>query len=126
MAPSALAKVFLEPAIVVSADGSRVYALGIDPLGGGELGGSKGVFAFDAHSLEAIGHWPATADYISLAVSPDGRFVYASGDGGLDAAGNPSPNGASITVFDTADGSVRLLAGQLGPGELWFPGPIVQ
>ncbi len=126
LAPSALAKVFLEPAIVVSADGSRVYALGVDAQGGGELGGSKGVFAFDSDTLEVIGHWPATADYLSLAVSPDGRFVYASGDSGRDAAGNRSSNDASITVFDTADGSVRLLAGQLGPGALWFPGPIVQ
>jgi hypothetical protein len=56
-----------------------------------------------------------------------GRFVYAAGLPGVDAAGMPAPpQGASITVFSTVDGSVRLLAGELGFGMLSFTSPILR
>ena len=125
LAPPAAAKVFLQPGIVLSPDGSRVYALGI---AGGDAGpsGSTGVFSFDSVSLAPLANWPATADFVSLAISRDGRFVYAAGAPGVDARGAPSGFGASITVYDTSDGSVRLVAGQLGrDGDLLFPGPIL-
>ncbi len=124
IAPSVLAKVFLEPGIVVSPDGSRVYALGIDSPDE-SLGGSAGVFAFDATTLEPVGQWPPLADLMSIAVSADGRYVYAAAMAGYDAEGNEAPYGSSITVYDVADGSVRLVAGQLGTAELLFPaGPV--
>jgi len=126
MAPSAMAKVFLEPALVVSADGTRIYAIGIDAPTGDGSGGSRGVFAFDASTFVPIAHWAATADFISLSISPDGRFLYAAGQAGRDAAGNGSLNAASITVFDTGNGSVRLIAGRLGSGVLLFPSPIAR
>jgi hypothetical protein len=126
MAPPAAAKVFLEPALVVSTDGTRIYGLGVDAFGGDGSGGSRGIYAFDAASLEPIAHWPPTADFASLAISPDGRFVYAAASSGVDATGSLAPYGASITVYDTTDGSVRLIAGNLGGDALFFPGLIAR
>ena len=41
--------------------------------------------------------------------------LYAAADGGVNAAGKPAPEfGASITAYDTSDGSVALIAGRLG------------
>jgi hypothetical protein len=126
MAPPAAAKVLLEPAIVASPDGTRIYAIGIDSPTGDGAGGSSGIYAFDARSVSSIGHWPPTADFISLAIGADGRFVYAIGQPGVDARGTTSGADASITVFDTADGSVNLIAGRLGGESLLFPGAIVR
>ena len=105
--------------VVVSADGTRVYAIGSassDSSGGGD---SAGVYAFDASTLAPLGHWAAQADLTSIAVSEDGRHVFAAAPGGPNAAGGPGPEfGASITVYDTSDGSVTLLAGRLGAFDL--------
>jgi hypothetical protein len=126
LAPPALAKVYLDPALVVSPDGTRVYAIGIEARSGADEDGSNGVFAFDASTLKPVGHWTPTADFVSLAISPDGRFVYAAGDAGRDAAGREARVPASITVYDTSDGSVRLIAGSLGSTTLSFPGPVAR
>ena len=74
LAPTALAKVLLEPGIVVSPDGTRVYALGIDGPVGDDSSGSSGVFVFDAASLEPLGTWAPLADLSSIAISGDGRL----------------------------------------------------
>ena len=76
-----------------------------------ELGGSAGVFAFDisGDNIALLGHWPPNADYVSLALSEDGAFVYVAGMGGVDAEGLVTPEcRPSITVFDATDGSIRL------------------
>jgi hypothetical protein len=125
IAPPALAKTFLDPGIVASPDGSRIYAVGIESVPDGE-GGSRGVFVFDAATLQNVDHWQPTADFVSLAVSGDGRYVYAAGMPERDAAGNEVRTGASITVFDTRDGAVRLIAGQLDHGLLTFPAAIAR
>jgi hypothetical protein len=125
IAPSALAKLLLDPGLVVSPDGSRVYAIGVtssDPEGSG----STGVFVFDAASLDRLGNWVPTADFTSIAISADNQYVYASGLGGANADGAPSRNGASVTVFDASDGSVRLIAGRLGSAEIWFANPTLE
>ena len=115
-APAAGAKVFLDPGIVISPDGSRIYALGIDrDPSGSPFGGSSGIFVFDARTLAPIDHWVPEADYISIAVSEDGRWVYAAGAPGVDMAGRSAPFDASITVHDATDGSVDLVAGRLDP-----------
>ena len=121
MAPPVAAKIFLEPALVASPDGSRIYGLGIEAPISESGGASRGVYVFDASSLDPLGHWAPTADLVSLAISPDGQFVYAAGQAGVDATGASAPYQASITVYATADGSVRLIAGALGDG-LIFPG----
>ncbi|HUQ44914.1 MAG TPA: hypothetical protein VM451_10980 [Candidatus Limnocylindria bacterium] len=128
LAPTVAAKTFLQTAVVVSPDGSRVYALGI--TGGAserEMSGSSGVFVFDAGTLEPIGHWEPTADFVSLAISADGRSVYAAGAPGFDAGGRILvTQAASITVFAAIDGSRQVINGQLGPSMLMFPEPVVR
>jgi hypothetical protein len=100
--------------IVVSADGTRVYTLGIPSTDAAGLGDSAGVYAFDASTLEPLGHWAPPADLTSIAVSDDGRHVYAAASGGPSPAGAPGPEfGASITAYDTSDGSVAVIAGRL-------------
>lgn len=123
LAPATTAKNFLQPGIVVSPGaGSVIYALGIGS-GSSTAAGSTGIFVFDSRTLEPIAHWAPTADFVSLAVSADGKFVYAAGAPSVDAAGRPAPFAASITVYDTSDGSVRLLAGQLILDDLLFTTP---
>jgi hypothetical protein len=134
IAPTATAKIYLQPAMVVSPDGTRLYAIGIEATPA-ELGGSAGVFAFDisGDEIALVGHWPPNADYISLALSADGGFVYAAGMSGVDPQGVMAPDvQSSITVFDASDGSIRLVAGELGAGELGaqtsilFTSPLIQ
>jgi hypothetical protein len=126
IAPSVLAKFPFESALVASPDGRRIFALGLEEI---SLG-STGIDVFDASTLESIGHWGPTADFSSIAINPAGTAVYASASAGVAPDGSGSPdNGASITVFDSATGDVRLLAGQLGqPGthDLTFTGPVVR
>lgn len=116
LAPAAAAKSFLRGAVIVSPDGSRVYAIGVkEGIDGSDLSGSAGVFVFDAASLEPLATWQPTADFISIAISADGRFLYAAGLPGVDEGGQAKVRQqASITVFDTRDGSQRLIAGELG------------
>ena len=118
IAPSAAAKVFLQAGLVVSADGSRVYALGIANAEPGPLK-STGVFVFDGATLRQVDHWSPTADYVSLALSADGMLLYAAGASG-DLAVPSTLAQASVTVFDTATGKVRLIAGQLGLSAVFF------
>jgi hypothetical protein len=127
LAPVAAAKSFLRSSVVVSPDGSRVYAIGVKAgVENPEVVGSAGVFGFDAATLELIDIYDPTADFVSLAIGADGRFVYAAGLPGVDALGRRvAGQGPSITVFDTADGSIRLIAGQLGVGGITFgPEPL--
>jgi hypothetical protein len=126
LAPPVAAKVLVRPALVASPDGTRIYGLGVEGLIGDGSGGSRGIYAFDAATLAPIGHWTPTADLESIAISPDGRFVYAAAPSGVDATGALAQNAASITAYDTTDGSVRLLAGNLGGDSLFFPGPIAR
>jgi hypothetical protein len=123
LAPAAAAKVLLQSGIAISPDGQRVYAIGIhESQSGSEIGGSAGLFVFDSSSLGFVGHWDPTADFMSVAVSGDGTFVFAAGAAGVDADGKESDQPASVTVFNAADGTVRLVAGQLGSAAIWFTG----
>lgn len=127
LAPVAAAKSFLRGSVIVSPDGSRVYAIGVKAgVDGWETNGSAGVFVFDAATLELIEIYQPTADFVSLAIGADGRFVYAAGLPGVDTLGRRRVDqAASITAFDTADGSVRVIAGQLGGGIISFrPEPL--
>jgi hypothetical protein len=120
LAPVASAKSWLRGALAVSPDGSRVYAIGVQESGR-DTAGSTGVFVFDATTLDRVALWQPTADYVSVGVSADGKLVFAAGLPGVDAVGRvKTAQQASITVFDASDGSVRLIAGQLGGDDLTF------
>lgn len=123
LAPSAVAKSLLRGSVVVSPDGMRVYALGIEEgVDDRDTSGSTGIFVFDAATLESVGLWQPTSDFVSLAISPDSRFVYAAGLPGVDFMGRRRVGQeASITVFDARDGSIRLVAGELGGDLITFP-----
>lgn len=127
LAPAAQAKALLQPGIALSPDGRTLYALGVRG-GASEASGSTGIFTFDIGEgpLSLKSRWEPTADFISLAVSEDGAFVYATGMGGVDAQGNEAAVSPSVTVFDATDGSVRLMAGHLAGNELLFVEPTVR
>jgi hypothetical protein len=79
------------------------------------------VYAFDASTLAPLGHWAAQAGFSSIAVSEDGRHVFAGAPGGPTPTGDPGPQfGASITAYNTSDGSVALIAGRLGAYDFSF------
>jgi DNA-binding beta-propeller fold protein YncE len=124
IAPPVAAKIFVDPGLVLSPDGTRIFALAADP-GNGEAVSSQGVFVFDAATLEQVAHWPPTADLTSIAISPDGAWLYAAGQPGFDAAGKATGDPSSITVYATSDGSVRLTAGRLGYEGLSFTAPVL-
>jgi DNA-binding beta-propeller fold protein YncE len=128
LAPSAAAKSFLSGGIVISPDGTRVYAVGIEQRADArDVSGSSGIFVFDAVTLASLAHWEPAADYISLGVSADGRYVYAAGLPRVDAAGTSRPSQqASITVHAAADGAVQVIAGQLGEQLLLFSDPVLR
>jgi hypothetical protein len=125
LAPAAAAKTFLDAGIVMSPDGRRVYAAGlVAGAAAGPVAASSGILVFDAATLEPLDRWEPTAAFLSLAVSADGRSVYATGQAGFDAGGTARPGQqASITVFSATDGSVRLVAGRLGSELLTFTSP---
>jgi hypothetical protein len=127
LTPPAAAKVLLSAGIAISPDGSRVYALGIDPGASSSeaFAGSAGILVFDATSLQNVGRWTPTADFVSLAVSADGRWVYAAGSPQFAADGRRTNQPASVTVFDAGTGDVRLIAGSLGRAFLAFPATTV-
>ena len=119
IAPAAAAKFYLDPSIVVSPDGSRVYVIGSSSTSFvNGTGGSAGVWTLDGTTLAVVGWWAPVADYVSIGISGDGSRIFALGEPGVDTAGDDAPYQASVTVIDAATGQVRLVAGQLGSDTL--------
>ncbi len=59
---------------------------------------------------------------MSIALSPDGRWLTAVGQPGIDVAGNAAGWGSSVSIHDTVDGRLALQLGQLGEiGVLTLP-----
>lgn len=114
IAPGAAAKISLQPAVQLSADGSRLYALGFTGTRIEDAGGSAGVFVFDLDTLAYLTRWAPTADLGGIALSADGSILYAAGLEGVDATSARADQPASITAFDTTTGQVRLILGALG------------
>jgi hypothetical protein len=109
------------PALVLSPDHRRLYALGFRRASG-PAGTSTGVWVFDAQTLRLRDHWAPHALLTSLAVSADGRFVYAAGALGLDVDGRENAWPASVTVYDAAMGQVQALYGSVGR-DTWISFP---
>lgn len=127
LTPTVQAKVLLSAGLALSPDGTRAYALGIDP--NGAIGGepvSTGIFVFDTGTMAQVDHWTSNADLVSIAVSADNQFVYVAGSPQFNGNGTVTFQFASITVFEARTGSVRLVAGQLGKGFLVLPSTVVR
>lgn len=104
-----------DPGLVLSPDGRRVYAVGFG-IGPSDSGTPTGVWVFDAETLDLIDHWAPRAMLTSLAVSADGRFVYAAGASGFDVEGNQAPNWpGSVTVYDAQTGEIQVIYGAVSP-----------
>ena len=107
------------PQLIGAPGSTRVYALGLTIPAAAQASrdwrsGSTGVWVFDTTSFALVDHWPAAAAYTSIALSPDGRWLTAAGQPGIDVAGNPSGWGSSVSIHDTVDGRLALQLGQLG------------
>jgi hypothetical protein len=120
IAPVAAAKTWLNPALALSPDGSRLYALGVT-LPEGQMSGSSGVWVIDTATLAEVDHWDATADLISVTATADGRFVLVAGMPRVDPQGRETNWPASVTAYESRTGEVKLIAGDLGPEPLTFP-----
>jgi hypothetical protein len=119
LAPSAAAKIFVDPGLALSPDGERLYGLVVDlPDGEHTMTRAAGITVFDARTLALLDWWQPTADFTSLAVSDDGKLVFAAGLAGVDAAGKEADWPASVTAYDARTGQIRLIAGDLG--DVWI------
>lgn len=114
----------VEPGLALSPDGQRLYALGIGPASG-RAGASTGVWVFDPDTLGVLDHWAPRALLTSLAVSADGRFVYAAGASGLDVDGHENPWPASVTVYDAVTGEIQVVYGAVAR-DTWVSFPAWQ
>jgi hypothetical protein len=124
IAPTAAAKVWLEPALALSPDGSRLYLLAVNTKDFTEVeGGSAGVIVLDSTTLAVLDHWPPAADLVSIATSADGRFVFASGMPLADASGARTEQAASVTIYDRETGRQVAFFGQLGEDVIMFGNP---
>jgi len=123
IAPTAAAKVWLEPALALSPDGSRLYLLAVNGRDFTDVdAGSAGVIVLDSTSLGVLDHWPPAADLVSIATSADGRLVYASGMPSAEVSGARTEP-ASVTVYDRETGRQVAFIGQLGEDWVMFGTP---
>jgi hypothetical protein len=112
---------YSERFLISEPGGTRLFAIGTtdgSALSSREMrSGSTGVWVFDTRTFANVDHWPAAAAYNSIALSPDGRWLTAVGQAGIDVTGNPAGWESSISVYDTSDGRLALQVGSLGLGQ---------
>ena len=109
----------VDPGLMASPDGTRLYALGL-AAATRDVSPSTGVWVFDAETLALLDHWEPRALLTSLAVSDDGRYVYAVGAAEHDVDGYRNPRWqASVSVYDATTGEIAVLYGAIGEGQ-WF------
>jgi hypothetical protein len=97
--------------------GTRLFALGmVAGRASQDSGrfGSSGIWVFDTRTFANVDQWPAVSAYTSMAISPDGRWLTAAGQAGIDVAGDPAGWEDSVAVHDTLDGRLVLQLGNLG------------
>jgi hypothetical protein len=97
-----------------SLDGGRLFATGFQARGDSDFYGERslGVFVIDAGSLALLQHWAPVANDSALTVLSDDRIA-VSGQPGMNAAGDEAPWAGSLTIRETADGSVVARYGRV-------------
>jgi hypothetical protein len=104
IAPSTDAKILLEPALALSADGTRLFLVASsnsDP----STGAVRTIHVVDAQSLEPIDTWAADPDIVSIAVRGDALLVASTTPPATDSAGRD----ATVTIRDATSGQVRAV-----------------
>ena len=120
-APSAEAKMLIQPAMAFSPEAKRLYLVASASPSPQDGAGSAGILVIDPDTLDVLDRWAPFADVGSIAVSADGRFVYAAGLPGVDASGAVARTWeASLAAYDACTGEVRLIVGRLGSSWLFF------
>lgn len=102
-----------DPGLILSPDGRRLYAIGVAGVTGSQMGVPSGIWVFDTASMQLVDHWQPRAYLSSVAMSSDGRFIYAAGAAGYDVNGRQNPWPASVTVYDAATGEIQVLYGSV-------------
>jgi hypothetical protein len=104
-------------AIAADPSGDRLYAVGFDARSTSDSGAqpSRGIFVIDRSTLALVDRWAPAADYIAVAVLPDG-LIAASGMPGVQTDGRLAPWEGSLTIHEAQHGQVLVRFGQLGDG----------
>jgi hypothetical protein len=119
VAPAAAAKIWLQPALALPADATRLYL--VVESGSPEDGPTTAaIVVLDARTLAELGRWTDPGEVTSIAVSDDGRFVYTTGGPRYDSSGRVLDQ-AAMTVRDAGTGEVVRVFDALGDSPLLFP-----
>jgi hypothetical protein len=111
IAPTAMAKIMLEPAVALSADGRRLYVVAMSGDGIADPGRPSTIHVLDAGSLVVRDTWTVEPDIASIAIAPNGRDVIV---GMLGEAPELVAPPASVMVLDADTGMPRALYQGLG------------
>jgi hypothetical protein len=114
-------------ALVMSADGRRLFALG-GRIDEDRRISSTGVWVFDTATLDLVDRWHAPTLLTSATLSPDGRYLLAGAPPEVTAAGELSEYEASVAVFDLESGTAAAVLGRLGRSRsvTLLPSPVTE
>ena len=111
IAPPAMAKIMLEPALALSSDGGRLYVVAMSGDGISEPGHARTIHVLDAGSLALRDTWTVEPDVASIGIAPNGRDIIV---GLLGEAPELVAPDASVMVLDADTGEPRARYHGLG------------
>jgi hypothetical protein len=111
IAPPAMAKIMLEPALVLSRDGRWLYVVAMSGDGIADPGRASTIHVLDAGSLTLRDTWTVEPDVVSIAIAPDGESIIV---GLLGEALELVAPDASVMVLDADTGKPRARYHRLG------------
>jgi hypothetical protein len=111
IAPSAMAKIMLEPALALSSDGRLLYVVAMSGDGITAPGHASTIHVLDAGSLALRDTWTVEPDVVSIGIAPDGESIIV---GVLGEAPELVAPDASVMVLDADTGKPRARYHGLG------------